>query len=297
MRLAGVHAALIAAYDDDGALSLERQAGLIDHILGQGVDGIFVSGSTGEAHLQSPAERKETIGAAIEQVGGRGPVIAHTGSLDTRTSIDLTEHAVAAGADAISAVTPIYYHYDEAQYEAFFRDVSAAAGQTPLIAYHIPGRSHAQLSPDFFLRLADDGVLQGLKYTATDLYPLAEVVRRAPQDFIVYNGSDEVLLGGLALGADGGIGSTYNAVGWVYRRILDHFAGGELDAARRAQDVANWFINEMNHYDFLLFLRQALRRDGVETGHGRAPLPAISDDQQHVITDVLSTLSSKEQHP
>lgn len=294
MKLSGVHAALIAAYDDDGQLSLERQAGLIEHILGHGIDGIFVSGSTGEAHLQSPEERKETISAAIEQVNGRGPVIAHTGSLDTRTSVALTEHAVAAGADAISAVTPIYYHYDEAEHEAYFREVSAAAGQTPLIAYHIPGRSHVQLSPEFFLRLAEDGVLQGLKYTATDLYPLAEVVRRAPEGFIVYNGSDEVLLGGLALGAHGGIGSTYNAIGWVYRRILDLFTAGELEAARRAQNIANWFINEMNAYDFLLFLRQALRRDGVETGHGRAPLPTISADQQHVITDLLSTLSAKE---
>lgn len=296
MRLAGLHAALIAAYDDRGALSMDRQAQLIDHILGQGVDGLFVSGSTGEAYLQSLAERKETITGAVEQVGGRAPVIAHTGSIDTRSSIELTEHAVAAGADAVSAVTPIYYHYEEPQHEAFFRDLSAAAGTTPLIAYHIPGRSHVQLPPEFFLRLADDGVLQGLKYTATDLYPLAEMVRRTPRDFIVYNGSDEVLLGGLALGAHGGIGSTYNAVGWVYRRILDLFAAGEIAAARRAQDVANWFIHEMNNYDFLLFLRQALRHDGVETGHGRAPLPTISDSQQHAITEVLSTLSAKEPH-
>ncbi|WP_147916822.1 dihydrodipicolinate synthase family protein [Ruania zhangjianzhongii] len=296
MNLAGIHPALIATYDDKGALSMERQAALIDHVLGQGVDGVFVSGSTGEAYLQSVSERQETISAAIEQVAGRGPVIAHTGSLDTRTTLALTEYAVAAGADAVSAVTPVYYHYEEAQFEAYFREVSAAAGQTPLIAYHIPGRSHVQLSPDFFLRLADDGVLQGLKYTATDLYPLAEVVRRAPQDFLVYNGSDEVLLGGLALGAHGGIGSTYNAIGRVYRRIFDLAAAEDLTAARHHQTIANRFISEMNNYDFLVFLRQVLRHDGVETGHGRAPLPTVTDAQQRVIDDVLSTFSAKESH-
>ncbi|WP_277049778.1 dihydrodipicolinate synthase family protein [Ruania albidiflava] len=290
MNLAGIHAALIATYDDHGALSLDRQAGLIDHVLGQGVDGVFVSGSTGEAYLQSVAERQESISAAIEQVGGRGPVIAHTGSLDTRTTVALTEHAVAEGADAVSAVTPVYYHYEEAELATYFRTVSAAAGPVPLIAYHIPARSHVQLSPDFFIRLAEDGILQGLKYTATDLYPLAEVVRRAPQGFLVFNGSDEVLLGGLALGAHGGIGSTYNAIGGVYRRLVDLLAASDLAAARHQQEVANRFINEMNNYDFLVFLRQVLHHDGVHTGHGRGPLPTITDAQQHAINDVLPTL-------
>lgn len=294
MRLAGIHAALIAAYDDHGELSLERQAALIDHVLGQGVDGLFVSGSTGEAYLQSVDERRATITAAVEQVAGRGPVIAHTGCLDTRTSLTLTEHAVQAGADAVSAVTPIYYSYDETQLAGYFRELSAAAGPTPLIGYHIPGRSHVDLSSDFFLRLAGDGILQGLKYTSTDLHPLAEIIRRAPPEFVVFNGSDEVLLGGLALGADGGIGSTYNAIGGVYRQITDHVADGELAAARHHQGIANEFIAQMGRYDFLLFLRQALRREGIETGHGRAPLPAITATQRREIDDVLSTLLIQE---
>lgn len=288
MRLDGVLAALIAAYDDDGAISLERQASLIEHILGQGVDGVFVSGSTGEAYLQSVEERQESIAAAVGQVAGRGPVIAHTGSLDTRTTIRLTEHAVAAGADAICAITPIYYHYDEDQHERYFREVAAAAGATPVIAYHIPGRTHTQLPPRFFLRLAHEGVLQGLKYTATDLYSLTEVVRQAPPDFLVYNGSDEVLLGGLALGAHGGIGSTYNAIGSVYVRIKAHAAAGDLVSARREQAVANRFIDEMNNYDFLVFLREVLRRDGVETGHGRSPLPTVTEDERRAINEFLA---------
>ncbi|MCG7311070.1 dihydrodipicolinate synthase family protein [Brachybacterium sp. ACRRE] len=294
MRLAGIHAALIAAYDDHGELSLERQAELIDHVLGQGVDGLFVSGSTGEAYLQSADERRATITAAVEQVAGRGPVIAHTGCLDTRTSLSLTEHAAQAGADAVSAVTPIYYNYDEAQLAAYFRELSAAAGPTPLIAYHIPGRSHVDLSPDFFLRLADEGILQGLKYTSTDLHPLVEIIRQSPPDFVVFNGSDEVLLGGLALGADGGIGSTYNVIGGVYRQLADQVADGDFAAALRRQGIANEFIAHMGRYDFLLFLRQALRRAGIETGHGRAPLPAITDFQRREIDDLLSTLLTQE---
>ncbi|MGO1510246.1 MAG: dihydrodipicolinate synthase family protein [Actinomycetaceae bacterium] len=294
MSLIGLHAALIATYDDSGAFSAERQGRLIDHVLGQGLDGVFVSGSTGEAYLQSIAERRESISAAVDQVAGRGVVIGHVGAMDTRGTIELAEHAVAAGVDAVSAVTPIYYQYSEAQLEQYFRDVAAASGPTPVVAYHIPGRTHVELSPTFFLRLADDGVIQALKYTSTDVYPLAEVARRAPEDLVVLNGSDEVLLGGLVLGARGGIGSTYNAIGSIYRKVVERHAAGDLAGAGRAQWRANRFIEAMNHHDFLVFLRQVLRHDGVKTGVGRAPLPAVTAEQQRHIDEFLTTFRSEE---
>lgn len=283
MKLEGLHAALIASYDDTGALSLERQAALIDHVLSRGVDGIFVSGSTGEAYLQSVDERKATISASVEQMAGRGPVIAHTAALDTRTSLELTEHAVAAGADAVSAVTPIYYHYDEAELAQYYRDVASAAGETPVIAYHIPGQTHVDLQPEFFVRLANDGVLQGLKYTSTDLYPLAEIIRLRPPGFLVYNGSDEVLLGGLSLGADGGIGSTYNAIASVYANLRQSLAAGDISDARRAQETANAFIGEMNNFNFLVFLREVLAHEGILTGQCRSPLPRATDEERRTL--------------
>lgn len=292
MKLEGLHAALIASYDDTGALSLERQAALIDHVLSRGVDGIFVSGSTGEAYLQSVDERKATISASVEQMAGRGPVIAHTAAMDTRTSLELTEHAVATGADAVSAVTPIYYHYEEAEHEQYYRAVASAAGDTPVIAYHIPGQTHVDLGPEFFVRLAEEGVLQGLKYTSTDLYPLAEAIRQFPPGFVVYNGSDEVLLGGLSLGAVGGIGSTYNAIGAVYARVRDALAAGDLDAARAAQYSANEFIQVMNGYGFIAFLREVLRYQGVETGTSRKPLPSLTSEAADALNSQLGRLTA-----
>jgi N-acetylneuraminate lyase len=282
VNIRGIAPALVATYDDGGAVSLDRQADLIDHVLAQGVDGVFVSGSTGEAFFQAVDERKAVISAAVEQVAGRGFVIAHTGALDTRSTIALTEYASAVGVDAISAITPVYYEYDEEGYARFYREVAAACDK-PLIAYHIPGRAHAPLSADFFVRLAEEGTLQGLKYTSTDLYPLAEVLRRMPEDFTVYNGNDEVLLGGLALGAHGGIGSTYNTIGTTYVRLLANVRAGRLEAAVRDQWAANAFIREMSRYDFLVFLREVLRLQGVATGHGRAPLPTVTDEQRELI--------------
>lgn len=295
MSLRGVHAALIAAYDDAGRIDTNRQAVLIDHVLGHGLDGLFVSGSTGESNLHSLEERKEVISSSVEQVAGRVTVIAHTGGIETANAVALTEHATEAGADAISAITPFYYRYGEAGYDRYYRAI-ADATDLPVIAYHIPGSTHVDLGADFFVKLANDGVLQGLKYTSTDLLPLAEVARSVPEDFIVYNGSDEVLLGGLALGAHGGIGSTYNVIGATYVRIRELVAAGHLSAARREQAHANAFIKTMGSYDFLVFLREMLRIDGIETGHGREPLPAVTTTERAAIRRAATTFldSAKE---
>lgn len=287
MKLEGLLAALLATYDDHGKISLERQAALIDHVLAQGLHGIFVSGSTGEAYLQTADERKELISGCISHVSGRGIVIAHTGAFDTQSTLSLTEYAAAAGANAVSAITPIYYKYDEAQHERYYRDVSSAAGPVPVIAYHYPARTQVNLQPDFFVRMAHEGILQGVKYTATDLYPLAEIARRTPPEFLVYCGSDEVLLGGLSLGAVGGIGSTYNAIGSIYARIRESLALGDLTAARQAQDIANTFIREMNSTNFLVFLREVLAHDGIPTGQGRSPLPVATAEQRQAVWQFL----------
>lgn len=288
MTLKGIIPALVAAYDDDGAVSLERHAALLDHVIGHGVHGVFVGGSTGEAYLQTTEERKRVLAATVEHVAGRVKVIAHTGCVDTRSTIELTRYANELGVDAVSAVTPIYYHYDRSTYRRFFREVSAEC-DVPFVAYHIPARTHADLDARFFIELAADGVIQGLKYTSTDLYPMFEVIRDAPDDLVVFNGSDEVLLGGLALGAVGGIGSTYNAIGSVYLEVYRAAERGDLDDARRQQGLANHFVQHMARHDFLVFLREILRLQGVETGSNRSPLPVAGDQERQRIRQAVAS--------
>lgn len=281
MPLSGIMPALITAYDDSGRLDLERNGRLVDALIGAGVDGLFISGSTGEALLHTLDERRTLMTACVEAVDRRVSVIAHVGQIDVATTLDLTRFAVEQGVDAVAAVTPIYYYLDASAHADYYRRIAdALGGATPLIAYHIPSRTGVELGPDFFLELANEGVIQGLKYTSTDLYPLAEVRRSAPEGFLVYNGADEVITGGLALGADGGIGSTYNAVPRLYLDLRAAVLAGNLAEARRLQALANTFIGEMFGYNFISFLRAALERQGIAMGASRAPLPGL-DAAQH----------------
>lgn len=286
MPLSGIMPALVTSYDADGEIDLARNRTLVDALVGAGVDGLFISGSTGEALLHTLDERRRLMTACVDEVGGRATVIAHVGQIDVATTLDLTRFAVAQGVDAVSAVTPIYYYLDEAAHAAYYRQIAdVLGGSVPLVAYHIPSRTGVQLGPGFFLDLAHEGVIQGLKYTSTDLYPLTEVRRDAPESFAIFNGSDEVLLGGLALGADGGIGSTYNALPRLYSELAAAAAGGDLATARTLQSLANRFIEEMNGYNFIAFLRAVLERQGFSMGASRAPLPSLDDAQRAAINN------------
>ncbi|MSS84635.1 hypothetical protein FYJ24_07625 [Actinomycetaceae bacterium WB03_NA08] len=274
-------AALIACYDENGSVDVGRQKELIDYVLSQGIDGLFVSGSTGEAFTQSIEERKRTIAAAVQHVDGRAKVYAHVSALNTAESIELARYAAEVGVDALSAVSPIYYQYSEADCRDFYTTI-ARATDLPLFAYHIPSRTHQELSPRFFTQLGAEGVLQGIKYTSTDLYPLTELVGMAPEGFTILNGSDEVLLGGLALGADGGVGSTYNVIGGLYRGIAEAFAQQDMEQASDLQQRANRYIAVMNAGNFLAFLRASLVHLGIETGQSRRPLPPTTPEIQEL---------------
>jgi N-acetylneuraminate lyase len=284
----GIVPALLTAYDDDGALDYERTGALITSLLDAGVHGFFVSGSTGESLLHTVGERKKLLEFAQATIGARGFLIAHVGALDTATTLELACFASDLGVTAVSAITPLYYALSPDAHAAYFRRIAEVV-DVPVIAYHIPGRSGVDLPASWFVDLAAEGVLHGVKYTSTDLHTLHEIRRRTPREFTVFNGSDEVLLGGLALGADGGIGSTYTVMPRVYLDLYQAFRAGEWDAARSHQAVASHVIQRMSAYNFLAFLREVLNAKGCPMGDSREPLPALNDSERAALTRLLAT--------
>lgn len=274
----GVFAATLIGYDGAGNIDLDRTEAHYARLRDRGIDGLFVGGTTGESFLLTLAERAQVLRHADASLGDL-PWIAHVGSLETDSTVELARIADGTTASAISVITPVYFALSPHDHAEHYRAVARVTCK-PLIAYHIPDRSGVQLSPDFFVDLAVEGVLSGLKYSSTDLYPLAEVVRRTADDFTVFNGSDEVLTGGLALGAVGGIGSTYTVLPETYAAIASATAAGDLWTARWHQARANTLITELRRHNFIAFLRTLIRRDGVDLGASRSPLPALTPGEE-----------------
>jgi 4-hydroxy-tetrahydrodipicolinate synthase len=214
--LRGAFTALVTPFTPDGALDEEAYRRLVTWQLMAGIDGLVPVGTTGESPTLSAAERDTCIRIAVETTAARAtvhrvPVIAGTGSNDTRSSIEATQRAAAIGADAALIVTPYYNKPDQRMLEAHFRAV-ADEGGLPIIVYNVPGRTGANVEADTFLRLADHPNVIAVKEASANIEQFAVICRDRPRDVAVLSGDDAATLALLAMGGDGVISVASNQV-------------------------------------------------------------------------------------
>lgn len=278
-RFTGVMPALITPYTESGEINGETGRHLVRHLMEQGVGGFYVGGSTGEGPLQRPDERAEFASLVIEEVGGRLPVVIHVGAPDTDTCVDLARRVTGAGADAVSAVAPYYYRHDPEQVREHYLEI-ANASDAPLIIYHYPELSEATSSVDFFAELATHEEIIGAKYTSRDVYQLQQVVEACGDDFLLYNGADEVCAAGLMFGASGAIGSTYNMMPQLALGIYEAVREGRLEDAAASQREANVLITRMLEFNPISFIKEVLKLQGFDVGEPRRPIQRLTETQK-----------------
>ncbi len=275
--LAGVFPALITPFKPDGALNLDMLAPLAEFELAQGVHGFYVGGSTGEAFLQSAAERKAVLCEFAKVVKGRAKLIAHVGAIATDEAIDMAHAAAEAGYDAVSAIPPFYYDFSPAEVLAHYGTL-ADATPLPLIIYNFPAKSTRPLSTADLLLLLQHPKIIGIKHTSQNLYQLERLKAAAP-GAVIYNGFDEMFVGGLAMGADGGIGTTYNVMGRLFVQIYEAVATGDLNVARTLQTRANAVIDVLIEVGVFPGTKAMLKLLGVDCGPCRRPFAPLTPAQ------------------
>lgn len=183
---------------------------------------MYVGGSTGEAFVQSLAEREQVLEIVAEEAKGKITLIAHVGTVSTAESQQLASAAKRYGFDAVSAVTPFYYPFSFEEHCDHYRAIIDSADGLPMVVYNIPALSGVKLTLDQINTLVTLPGVSALKQTSGDLFQM-EQIRRAHPDLVLYNGYDEIFASGLLAGADGGIGSTYNIMGWRYQGLFRHY--------------------------------------------------------------------------
>lgn len=238
MKFKGLVVAANTPFQSDLELDLERIPSLTDYLVGQKLAGLFVCGSTGECSGMTAPERKAAAGAFIKAAAGRIPVIAHVGSDGVRESQELAAHAESAGADAIAAVAPYYFRPGSvAELVDAMAQISEAAPKLPFYFYHIPALTGVNFPVLDFLKAAEKRIpmLAGVKFTYENLMDFQLSLNYDPERFQLLFGRDEILLAGLALGAEGGVGSTYNYAAPLYHRMIAAFRQGDMETARKLQ--------------------------------------------------------------
>ncbi|ELY3542205.1 N-acetylneuraminate lyase [Cronobacter turicensis] len=241
-HLRGVMPALLTPFDQQQRLDKESLRRLVRFNISQGIDGLYVGGSTGEAFMQSCAEREEVLEIVAEEAKGKVTLIAHVGCVSTAESQQLAVAASRYSFDAVSAVTPFYYPFSFDEHCDHYRAIIASADGLPMVVYNIPALSGVRLSLDQISTLVTLPGVGALKQTSGDLYQM-EQIRRAHPDLVLYNGYDEIFASGLLAGADGGIGSTYNIMGWRYMHIEKALNAGDIATAQQLQRDCNQVID------------------------------------------------------
>jgi 4-hydroxy-tetrahydrodipicolinate synthase len=237
-RLRGAFTALVTPFTADGALDEAAYRRLVLWQLMSGIDGLVPVGTTGESPTLTAQERDRCIEIAVSAAAERGnrvPVIAGTGSNDTRASIEATRRAAALGADAALIVTPYYNKPDQRMLDAHFRAI-ADEGGLQIVVYNVPGRTGANVEADTFLRLAEHPRVIAVKEASANIEQIAVICRDRPRDVAVLSGDDAATLAVLAMGGDGVISVASNQIPGEMSALCQAAFAGDFEGARRIHD-------------------------------------------------------------
>jgi len=265
--------ALMTAFDENG-IDSARIGQLVRKQASDGVHGFYVGGSSGEMVLSTVDERKKLLETVMDNKGNL-TVVAHVGCLSTKDTVTLSAHARECGADAVSSVTPLYYKYSFAEVKNYYRRI-AEASELPVIIYNIPGLSGTAYGYDQLCELLEIEGVAGMKFTSSDFFLLNQLVNTYP-DKVFYNGCDEMLLSGLAAGAQGGIGTTYNFMPDLMAKIYSLAAENQMDEAKILQSVVNKAITAVLRNGGVPSCKHLISLYGVPYGVCREPFMPLDE--------------------
>ena len=281
----GVIPAFYACYDDVGEISPSRVQALARHLLAQGVQGLYVNGSSGECIYLNPQERMLVLENVMEAVGGKMLVINHVAANSTRDSVMLARHSEKLSVDAIAAIPPIYFRLPEPAIAQYWNDMSAAAPNTDFIIYNIPQLAGTSLTRSLLSEMLKNPRVVGVKNSSMPVQDIQMFVDAGEGRLAVFNGPDEQFIAGRIMGACGGIGGTYGVMPKLFLKANQLFEAGRLEEATKLQyDICRIIYAMVScHGSMYAVIKELLRRRGINCGSVRPPFaPLIKDDMKQV---------------
>lgn len=274
----GIFPAFYACYDGEGNVSEKGTEALTEFLIGKGVKGLYVGGSSGECIYLGVEERKRTLEAVVRAAKGRITVIAHVACNNTRDSRELARHAESLGVDAIAAIPPIYFRLPDRAIAKYWNDISDAAPDTDFVIYNIPQLAGVALTPALFDTMLENPRVIGVKNSSMPTQDIQMFRRQAKlkgRDVIIFNGPDEQFVSGRSIGAKAGIGGTYGVMPELFIKLDELIEAGENEKATALQDSINEVIYTMCSAKGNMYAvaKDVLRiRAGLSLGGVREPL-------------------------
>jgi len=278
--------AMVTPFDEKGEVDYEQAKKLALALLNSGSDGVVVVGTTGESPTLVRQEEYRLFTEVKAAVGGRGAVIAGTGSNNTAEALEATKEAERIGVDACLLVVP---YYNKPTQEGLYQHFKTIAESTnlPCILYNVPSRTVTNMSADTVIRLSQIDNIIGVKEASGNLEQIAKIISDTREDFLVWSGNDSDTFPMMAIGGYGIISVVSHLVGKQIKQMIDSFVGGKINEAAAIHRHLLPLVNAMFIVSNPIPIKYAVNQVGFNVGKPRLPLTEPDEKTATIIKDTL----------
>jgi N-acetylneuraminate lyase len=289
----GIWPAMFTPVNTNGDPAMDQLEKLVELLISQGMDGLYILGSTGQGVLFTEDQRKKVAAAVTEMAAGRAPVIVQVGALTTDEAVRLAKHAAQCGADGVSSVGPIYF---PASADMAFEHYHAIASATdlPFFPYQLGDNSIPAETIAFVKRVLELPNIAGMKLTTNHVLQISSIHNFAGDRLKLFSGSDELFCHASLCGTVGAIGSFYNLWGGPCKQVMTEFQNGNYRLAKEFMLTFQQVIQTVMP-NIWTFLRKAMQlKYGIDIGRTKAPLGNThaewKDDEVIAISEKLESV-------
>ncbi|MGG3889120.1 4-hydroxy-tetrahydrodipicolinate synthase [Metabacillus fastidiosus] len=285
-----ISTAMVTPFDKNGNIDFQKTTKLIDYLISNGSDSLVVAGTTGESATLTSEEKLALFKHTVKEVNGRVPVIAGTGSNNTKASIELTEKAEEVGVDAILLVSP---YYNKPSQEGLYQHFKAIAESTklPVMLYNIPGRTAVNMSVETIVRLSEISNITAVKEASGNIDAMSEIIEKTRDEFELYSGDDGLTLPVMAIGGVGVVSVSSHVLGNEMQEMISLFESGDLASAAKKHRQLLPVMKQMFSAPNPTPVKTALQVKGLDVGPVRLPLVPLTEAERTNILDVMNDFS------
>lgn len=271
----GSGVAIVTPFNESG-VDFEKLRELLEWHIEQKTDAIIVCGTTGEASTMSEQERKETIKFTVDVVKGRIPVIAGTGSNNTKAAVEMSKWADSIGVDGLLVITPYYNKTTQRGCIEHFKAIASQVSK-PIIIYNVPGRTGLNITPETLFELSKVENIAAVKEASSNIVQIAEIAQLCGDKLDIYSGNDDQIVPLMALGAKGVISVVANIIPRETHELCEKFFNGDLKGSLDMQLKMLPLVKALFIETNPIPVKTAMNLMGMNVGHLRLPLVDMSN--------------------
>lgn len=281
----GSGVALITPFTNDDRVDFEKLGKLLDYHLENSTDAIIINGTTGESATLTDEEKVEIIKFTVDRVNKRVPVIAGTGSNNTKHAIEMSKKANELGVDGLLVVTPYYNKGNENGIYEHYRLIAEAVN-CPIILYTVPSRTGVNLSIKLLKRLSQIDNIVAIKEASGNISYAGEIAREVPE-LDIYSGNDDMTIPLMSLGAIGVISVSANIIPKIVHNMCMEFLEWDIERARTLQLEYNSLVDSLFIEVNPVPIKEAMNYLGYEVGKCRLPLGEMMEENREKLFQTI----------